>query len=278
MSEKNITVLKDVRYGEHERNVIDIYIPEDPVSKTGFILIIHGGGWTSGDKSIHTPDTEYWSRLGYICGTMNYRYVCESVNVFDELDDVDAALKKAKEVCAQYGADIKKLLLSGGSAGAHLSLMYAYTRYSSSPLAPVAAFCCCPPTDCSTPDFLMGISGEFESWKYEVLSYCCAEKITKETLNTKAVQAALKRISPISYISDACVPCAVCHGKSDELVPYCHTLVFLDMLKKHNIRTDLITFQNSGHALDKDPDALIESKKLMQIYLEEYFETQQSVD
>ncbi|MBQ7595495.1 MAG: prolyl oligopeptidase family serine peptidase, partial [Clostridia bacterium] len=204
------------------------------------------------------------------CGIMNYRFVCETVNVFDELDDITSALKKAKETCAEHGCDLKKVLLSGGSAGTHLSLMYAYTKAQASPLKPVAAFCDCPPVDCTQPDFLMGISGEFEDWKNGVLSFCCSEKITKENLGGESAQKALAKISPRNYVSEKSVPTAVCQGLHDELVPYRQALVFVDVLKSFNIRHDLITYKNSGHALDKDPDAKAESKELMQKYIEDY--------
>ena len=40
----NMTVFKDFSYGTHERQKADIYIPEKPVSQSGLILFIHGGG------------------------------------------------------------------------------------------------------------------------------------------------------------------------------------------------------------------------------------------
>lgn len=267
----NVTIFKDVPYGENERHRIDLYIPENPVKKSGFLLIVHGGGWQSGDKAVHSQDCEYWSKLGYICGTMNYRYVSEDVNIFEELDDIASALKTVKEKCADYGFDISELMLSGGSAGAHLCLMYAYLRAEESPVKPVAAFVYCPPVDCSEDDFLMGADGEFEDWKYDILSKCCGEKITKENFGGKAAQTALKKISPISYVSDRSIPVTVCHGRQDCLVPYGQALSFTDALEKHGIRHSLITYENSGHELDKDPKTDSEAKSLMKDRLDEYF-------
>lgn len=267
----NVTVLKDIAYGKHERNKIDVYIPEKPQSRSGFILIIHGGGWTSGDKSIHIPDAEYWSEKGYICGIMNYRFVSETVNISDELDDITSALKKAKDVCREYGSDLTDLLLSGGSAGAHLSLLYAYTRQDVSPLKPAAVFCQCPPVDCAAPDFLTGISGEFEDWKNGVLSCCCGIKITKENFGSEEVKEALRNISPLKYVSASCVPTAVCHGIHDTIVPYNQAILFTEILEKYDVRHDLITYENSDHALDKDPDSDLKAKELMAEYLRSYF-------
>ena len=59
----NMTVFNDFSYGTHERQKADIYIPEKPVSQSGLILFIHGGGWTECDKSDHTPDAEFFQDL-----------------------------------------------------------------------------------------------------------------------------------------------------------------------------------------------------------------------
>lgn len=266
----NVTVLENIPYGSHERHRFDLYIPQKPAAQSGLILFIHGGGWTSCERTAHTKDCVCWSEKGYICATMNYRYVDEKATVFDELDDVAAALSKIKAVCREYGFNIKKALLSGGSAGAHLALMYAYTRKALSPVTPGAVFCHCPPTDCGKEDFLLGISGEFEDWKYGVLSHCCGKTVTKRTLKNADVQAALAQMSPISFVAPDVVPTGICHGKKDELVPYEHTLLFLEALKKNGIRCDLLTYPESGHAMDKDADTDIKAKELMAQYLEDY--------
>ena len=52
------TVLKDISYGNHERQKTDIFIPKTVKSDSGLILFVHGGGWTEGDKSFHHKDSE----------------------------------------------------------------------------------------------------------------------------------------------------------------------------------------------------------------------------
>ena len=64
---EKMTVLNDVPYGSHERQKVDIYIPDSPVTRNGLILAIHGGGWRQGDKSILAPDTRYRCECGFIC-------------------------------------------------------------------------------------------------------------------------------------------------------------------------------------------------------------------
>lgn len=267
---ENNIVLSDIAYGSHERHKLDIFIPESPKSTSGIILFIHGGGWVEGDKSAHIEDARYFCNQGYISATMNYRYASESTTVFDELDDITQALKATKKECSKYGFNLEKLLLSGGSAGAHLSLLYAYTRKESSPITPVAVCPYCPPVDCSKSDFLIGISGEFEDWKYGVLSKCCGVEINRENLLEPEQQKALKRISPYKYITKSCVPTAVFHGRLDELIPFMQIEKFINALNKNGIKNDLLIYESSGHALDKDPDKTAQAQEIIEVYAEDY--------
>lgn len=266
----NITIYNDITYGNHERHKLDIFVPKNVKSDSGIILFIHGGGWTMGDKSVHHSDCEYFSNLGYICATMNYRYVDENTVVYDELDDITSALKAIKSRCKESGFDIKKAILSGGSAGGHLSLFYAYKRKDEAGIMPVAVCAYCPAVDCTTQDFLLGVDGESEFWKYIVLSRCCGIEINKENLMNPEQQEALRMISPENYISENCVPTAVFHGKQDELVPFNHTLKFINKLNETGIRNNLVIYENSGHALDKDPDAALQARKVFADYAEMY--------
>ena len=267
----NPIILNNVPYGNHERHIFDIAIPENPKSTCGVILFIHGGGWIHGDKTEHTKDIKHFSELGYISATMNYRYVDESLTVFDELDDVTSALEAIKETCSKYGFSLEKSILSGVSAGSHLSLMHAYTRQDESPIPTVAVCPYCPPVDCSKSDFLIGLSGEFEDWKYEILSICCGVKITKETFQSDEPQKALKKMSPWYYVTENCVPTAVFQGVQDELIPFYHVEDFIKLLNEKGVKNDFLVYENSNHALDKDPDKSIEALGIIKKYAGLYF-------
>lgn len=269
--DNNFSAIYDIPYGEHERHKVDIFLPKNVKSDSGLILYIHGGGWHCGDKFGHYDDTKHFSKLGYICATMNYRFVSEEISVSDELDDITAALKAVKNECAKYGFNTEKLILSGGSAGSHLALLYAYTRKDVSPVKPVAVCVYCPPVDCAKSDFLLGISGEYEDWKYEIMSKCCGIKITKEDLLNEPQQNALKTISPVQYVSENCVPTAVFHGKKDELIPFEHIDNFIMKLHNAGVKNDLLIYENSNHALDKDPEAPELAKNIIKDYAEMYF-------
>ncbi len=264
-------LLENITYGNHERQKLDLFIPKKAKSDCGLLLFIHGGGWQAGDKTHHHPDAEYFCKKGYICSTMNYRFVDENINVSDEINDITSALTAIKNECFKEGFSIEKLILSGGSAGAHLSLLFAYTKKENSPVKPVAVCAYCPPVNLKSPDFLMGISGKYENWKYCILSHCCGVKITKESFLCEKQQKALEKISPQSYITESCVPTAVFQGKLDDLVPFEQTENFVRLLGEKGIKNDFLVYENSGHLLDKDPEAAEKSKDIIEKYAEMYF-------
>jgi dipeptidyl aminopeptidase/acylaminoacyl peptidase len=57
----------------------------------------------------------------------------------------------------------------------------------------------------------------------------------------------------------------------DDLVPFEHSELFIDSLIKAGVRNDFLVYENSGHALDKDPDKTDESRKIVLSYAEMYF-------
>ena len=269
--EKDMLLLENIPYGNHERHYLDLFIPDKTVCENGIILFIHGGGWTDGDKTVHHSDARFFCERGFVSATMNYRFVTDDITVFDELDDITSALKTIKNECEKQGLRTEKLLLSGGSAGAHLALMYAYTRAHESPLPPVAVCAYCPPFDCTKPDFLMGNAGEFEDWKNIILSMGSGCKITKADFMNKQQQDALFNISPAKYISGDCVPTAIFHGRCDELIPIDHTYEFLHMLEQNGVENDFILYENSSHSLLDDPEAALQAKEMIITYAEKYF-------
>ncbi len=263
--------LKNIAYGNHERQILDIFIPDNIKCVCGIIIFIHGGGWHMGDKSAHYEDSYYFCNMGYICAAMNYRFVSDDVSVYNELDDISSALETVKKICSEKGLNITKTILSGASAGGHLSLMYAYTRKNQSPISPVAVCVYSPPVKCYKSDFLSGISDEFNDWKYDLLSKCSGYKITQETLLDFNEQSALKKISPNEYVACSSVPTAVFCGKYDNLVPLNHIEDFIVTLNKCRIDNTLLIYENSGHELNKDPETAFTAKNTIKAYAEKYF-------
>ena len=120
--------LMDVSYGPDAANTMDCYIPEDH-DNARVIVYLHGGGWTGGDKKEFPTAMidELVGRRKYILVSMNYRLVKDGKNRFPaQMQDIGEALEFIASHAGRYGYNGHDFALMGGSAGAHLALLYAY--------------------------------------------------------------------------------------------------------------------------------------------------------
>lgn len=267
-------ILKNVSYGTEARQIMDIAFPENKTGELGLVLLIHGGMWTAGSKDDATLKgaLEYIADAGYVCASMNYRYVSDKISAHDMLDDVSAALECAKKKAAERNISLKKVLLSGQSAGAHLALLYAYSRKDTAPVTPAAVVSYCGPTDfydtkiIQSVLFTTGLGG----LSVELFSNLCGYDITKDNYTTAEAQNALKAISPLYYVNKNTVPTVICHGMVDILVPYVNATVLKAALDINGIKNDLVTYPNSDHFLNNDPDCTAKANQLALEYARAY--------
>lgn len=245
------TLYTDIAYGTEERQVLDICFPENPQKNVGAVVYIHGGGWVSGDKSTFTGRIQKTtSTIGCITASINYRYVSKNVHCADIFKDIDAALIKIKSMAETRGITCDKVILIGGSAGAHLAMLYSYARKNSAPLTPcaVAAYCC--PTDLRSDAFLYNNSLFSADTAMTLMSYLTGVNLYKLSESDK--KAVLYKFSPIKYLSSDCVPTLVVHGTLDTVVPIADTRRFVNEMKKNEVVHEFIELPDSGHALEND--------------------------
>lgn len=81
---------------------------------------IHGGGWMYGDRQLNRNYCMYLASRGYAVMGMSYRLVPE-VTVAGQVQDVFASLHWLAEHSTEYGFDLSRVLLTGDSAGGHLT-------------------------------------------------------------------------------------------------------------------------------------------------------------
>ncbi len=129
----NINEGKD--YNETDRDNFDICIPKDVNKRkdnyNAIYLNIHGGGWVEGDKANVSELCDKYGSKGIICTSMSYTLLngnYKEYNIFRILDEITATIKGIKKFLGEKGFDQNKLelFISGGSAGAHLALLYSY--------------------------------------------------------------------------------------------------------------------------------------------------------
>ena len=257
-------VYLDLSYGKSDMQKVDLYIPEDANTSEGLILFIHGGSWDHGSKEGFAKKCEKYAGKGYVTAAVNYRLITQGACANDMINDISSALKKVKQVALKRNVKIDKVMLVGISAGAHLALLYGYTRSEVAPMTPTAVVAYCPPSDLYDDKMYTDTGIGNCNHMVNTMSTLCGEKFTFETkVNSKA---ALMAISPYYNVDSDCIPTLFCHGKFDGAVPYAQSVRLKMKLDSYEVPNNFVIFPNSSHSLADDPD----KTKLFNSYFEEY--------
>lgn len=244
------------RYYTKVRNVrqtYDLVIPKSASGSTGLVLCIHGGGWVEGKKDSYTADLLRMSEeKGVAAAAINYRYVSETVGFDDVLDDVTAALAAIRETGSRYGVAFDRVLLTGVSAGGHLSLLYAYTRKDTAPITPVCVVELCGPTDLENEFYYSEENSVSQAVGTEyfrsIISNGVREEVDIDDLATAS--PALRKYSPVRYVDENTVPTFFGHGEQDSIVPYQNALDLDAALTAFGVEHAFVSFPNSGHGCE----------------------------
>ncbi|MFM2420988.1 MAG: hypothetical protein RL385_5711 [Pseudomonadota bacterium] len=109
------------------RQTLDLYLPPRPVMGAPVILQIHGGAWASGSKEQQgQPLLHYMAARGWIGVAINYS-LSPKQRWPAHLLDAKRALIWVRRHIAEHGGDPAFVVVTGGSAGAHLAAMLALT-------------------------------------------------------------------------------------------------------------------------------------------------------
>lgn len=207
LAEENITY----KNADTVSLALDIYRKKDDSGNLKPAMIfIHGGAWKSGKRSDYLPYLIDYARKGYVTITVSYR-LSRVAKFPAAVQDVNCAVKWVKAHAETYGIDPDRLVLIGGSAGGHLSMMVGY----------------------GGDDPLFGGDCAFDednSVKAIVNLYGPTDLTTDEAKNRSEPISFLgaryeekpdvyKQASPRFYITSEAPPTLIFHGTIDSVVP-----------------------------------------------------------
>jgi len=106
----------------------DLWQPPAGVSRTGLgIIYLHGSGWHYMDKDMGSrPFFRYLAGQGHVILDVAYT-LAPKAGLHAMIADVKRAIAWMKTHAPGYGINPERVILMGGSAGAHLALLAAYT-------------------------------------------------------------------------------------------------------------------------------------------------------
>jgi acetyl esterase/lipase len=122
-------VERDLAYGEHPAQRLDVYLPAGDVAPA-VVLMVHGGAWRQGARDLHRVIRNKalrWLGHGWVVVSVDYRLLPEAAPLA-QAEDVARALAFVQRSAAAWGADARQLVLVGHSSGAHLAALLSADR------------------------------------------------------------------------------------------------------------------------------------------------------
>ncbi|OCA78444.1 acetylesterase [Chryseobacterium contaminans] len=231
---------ENIHYGNSPEQVVDLYIPHKKSSEEKEVfIIIHGGGWRGGNKSQLTFFTlSMMQRFpDHVFVNMNYRLASAiQYAIPNQTDDIKNVINFLKNKL-NYKPEV---ILMGNSAGAHLSMLYAYHFDADKNVKAVINIV--GPADLSDKGFK----------NYEEYSF--VEKHLADPKILPATTSAINFASPVHWINTASSPTLSYYGKTDRVVPLNQNNILDSVLNKNNVVHESYEF-NGGHLdWDKQPN------------------------
>ena len=146
-------VKRNIPYADpaHERQVLDVYSPQN-AKNLPVVFWIHGGGWQTGDKTSVQIKPQVFMDKGFVFVSTNYRLL-PSVDMATIVRDVAKSIRWVHDHIAEHGGDPQRLFIMGHSAGAQLAaLICTDDRYLKAEGLSLAITKGCVPVDGDTYD------------------------------------------------------------------------------------------------------------------------------
>jgi acetyl esterase/lipase len=235
--------IKDVEYGTHSQQTFDLYLPAGRSEETTKVVImIHGGGWSGGDKNeiqnLVALMRIAWPEAAIV--NMNYRLVTASMFKSPaQLEDIAAVIQHLKSKQVEYHISTDFALL-GNSAGAHLSLLYAYAHDTNKDIKCVS--------DLYGPATLHDWS-----WYSNILIKPILENYVGATWAEN--ENAYLLASPLEHVTATSPPTIIFHGTIDLVVPLYHSQWLNGRLNTEGVTNEYYEYFLDGHGFNATNNA-----------------------
>jgi acetyl esterase/lipase len=226
----------NVSYGTDARNIMDVYLPAGrSETSTPVLILIHGGGWSEGNKSDFNAFVDTLKRRlpNYAIFNIMYRLAVNGNNLFPvQEQDVKKCVEFIYNKRGEYSIS-SKFAMAGASAGAHLALLHAY-KYNS-PVKVKAVVDFFGPTDLIqfynnppnpfVPLLLVNVTG------------------TTPVANSTLYQQS----SPLTFTANSSSPTIILQGGADIVVNPLQSTLLRDRLQTLGVAHQFVFYPSGGH-------------------------------
>ncbi len=270
----------------------DILLPPEGIPHTGLaLLFVHGGAWLYGQKNIQKyPLFNILSQQGHMIMDINYTLAPET-GIMGMVSDVQQAILWLKQHAEEYDIRPDRIVLGGQSAGAHLSLLTAYSAHDPAMRSPnlhgdlsvrgVISYY--GPTDMITMYDQM--EARFGPYANKRVSLELQNLLEARGYKGKALVEGLpgfvggtpaelpdiyRHISPMYYVGPHCPPTLLVHGTHDFLIDYHYSEQLYNALRLAGVPTVFITMPGCDHTFEAIFPRISPSSQTVAYYVERF--------
>ena len=229
LTEQNLT---DVAYGTDPQQKMDVHLPANRTTDTKVVIVVHGGAWVEGDKDdiTYLADGMIAEFPDYAVVNINYRLATQSSPAFPkQVEDMQQVIQFLKD--SGYTISHNYAFI-GGSAGAHLAMLYSY-KYDTG--HDVKAVCdIVGPADFTDPAYVT----------HPLYSFAAQALLGTANITPQLIQ----NVSPIAHITAQSPPTISFYGGVDPLVPASQGPRLKAALDAAGVYNEFNFYPNGGHA------------------------------
>jgi acetyl esterase/lipase len=246
-------VQPDLVYGTANNTALklDVWYPNESKTPTPTLVYIHGGGWIFGTKETSVLQFLPFLEKGWRVVNVEYRMASNSLAPA-AVEDTRCALRWVYRNAKMWNFDTSKIVLTGHSAGGHLSLItgmlpdgtgldnncYGDEKYGDVKMNVAAIINWFGITDVN--DVIQG-----KNLKNYAVMWMGSQPNAAEIA---------KRVSPLTYVREGLPPILTIHGDKDDVVPYTQAVRLHEALDKVKVKNELLTIKDGGHGQFKQAD------------------------
>jgi acetyl esterase/lipase len=201
------------------------------------VVLVHGGGWDSGDRK-QIPELNHWlARQGYAVAAVSYRFAPRFVWPAQR-EDLLTAITWLKAHAAELGIDPHGFVLMGRSAGGQIALVTGYTAADPAIRGVVALY--------APSDLIFGYMNTHENDMLK--SPALMRKFLAGT--PESARANYQSASALFHVGPRTPPTLMLHGENDALVWHRHSIRLDARLAEAGVPHAFVSLPWATHAFD----------------------------
>ncbi len=227
----------------------DIYQPATVEHERVAVLMLHGGAWRFGDRSMMRIRAEALSAHGFVVVAADYRLLGDAPWPAP-LVDSRAWIRWIRANASELGVSASRVAALGCSAGGHLALLCGSTAHNDAEpddIPPSAIVAMYPPTDLPTESQVMLLGEDPDP--------------------VSAHQA-----SPIHHVASDFPPTMFVHGLADQMVPFASSQHMHQALLDVGAASELHLFDGQIHEFEAAPTYAAVVQHLVAVFLKRLLE------